>query len=73
MASKFVLEKLDVSILLFLRFAIAAAILLLILKTQELPKIEKKDYPIIFFIGFCLKWFLAVGHPLFQRIGFLHY
>ena len=63
MASKFVLEKLDVSILLFLRFAIAAAILLLILKTQELPKIEKKDYPIIFFIGFC-GYFVSNGFLL---------
>ena len=53
----------NVFLLLFLRFAIAAVILLVILRIQKLPKMEKKDYPMIFFIGFC-GYFISNGFLL---------
>ena len=57
-ASKFVLAEIPAFLLVFLRFAIASIVLLFTLKSQNPPKIEKSDYPLIFCIGF-MGYFIA--------------
>lgn len=61
--SKFVLGKVPVLTVLFLRYLIAGITLLLILRKGEAKKIERQDYKYIFFIGF-IGYFLSVGSQL---------
>ncbi|MBU2699539.1 drug/metabolite transporter (DMT)-like permease [Sporomusaceae bacterium BoRhaA] len=61
--SKFVLGKIPVLTVAFLRYVIAGIVLLLILKKKKLPNIERQDYKYIFFIGF-IGYFVSMGAQL---------
>lgn len=61
--SKFVLGKIPIITISFLRYVIAGIILMLLLKQRKLKRIEKQDYKCIFFIGF-LGYFVAIGAQL---------
>lgn len=61
--SKFVLGKVPVLTVLFLRYFIAGVTLYFIFKNGEYKKVELKDYKYIFLIGF-LGYFLSVGSQL---------
>lgn len=61
--SKFVLGRIPPFTLLFLRYVVAAVILLMVLMKDRRVKIERKDYKYIFFIGF-VGYFLGVGSQL---------
>lgn len=62
--SKFVLGKVPVLTILFLRYLIAGSILLFILKRRGFQKIEREDYKYILLIGF-VGYFLSSGAQLF--------
>lgn len=62
--SKFVLGKIPVITVSFLRYAIASAFLLLIMKQRKpLKKIARSDYKYVFLIGF-FGYFIAIGAQL---------
>jgi drug/metabolite transporter (DMT)-like permease len=61
--SKFVLGKIPIITISFLRYVIAGMILLILLKQRKLKKIEKQDYKYVFSIGF-LGYFVAIGAQL---------
>ncbi|MBP2651619.1 MAG: DMT(drug/metabolite transporter) superfamily permease [Firmicutes bacterium] len=61
--SKFVLGKLPVITISFLRYLIAGVILYLILRQRQVKKIDPQDYKYIFLIGF-LGYFVAIGAQL---------
>jgi drug/metabolite transporter (DMT)-like permease len=61
--SKFVLGKIPVITISFLRYAIAGSVLYILLKQRKLKKIEKRDYKYVFLIGF-LGYFIAIGLQL---------
>lgn len=62
--SKFVLGKVPTFTVSFLRYLISGCILLLVLRTKKLKKIEKQDYKYIFLIGF-------VGYFMSMTIQFI--
>lgn len=62
--SKFVLGKVPTFTVSFLRYLISGCILLLVLRTKKLKKIEKQDYKYIFLIGF-------VGYFMSMTIQFM--
>ena len=61
--SKFVLGKIPVITISFLRYAIAGCILFIIIKQRKLKKIEKQDHKYVFLIGF-FGYFVAIGAQL---------
>lgn len=61
--SKFVLGKVPVLTILFLRFFLAGIVLLFIVKHRKLKKIERKDYKYIILIGFA-GYFVSTGAQL---------
>jgi len=68
--SKFVLGKLPVFTVSFLRFFIAGIVMYFIIKQKHLPKIEKQDYKYIALIGI-MGYFLSIGAQLLgtQLVG----
>lgn len=58
--SKVVLDTVPPFTLLLFRYLVAAAALLILLKTRKPERIERKDYKFLFFIGF-VGYFLSVG------------
>lgn len=58
--SKFVLGKIPTFTALFIRFAIAAIVLSIILKQRKIIKIRREDYKYIFIIGF-FGYFISMG------------
>ncbi|MBP2642392.1 MAG: DMT(drug/metabolite transporter) superfamily permease [Firmicutes bacterium] len=61
--SKFVLGKIPVITLSFLRYVISGAVLWPVLQQRKLKKIDKKDYKYVFGIGFW-GYFVAIGAQL---------
>ncbi|MDU4962144.1 MAG: DMT family transporter [Sporomusaceae bacterium] len=61
--SKFVLAAVPSFTVLFIRYLLAGAALLLLLGRSKHPPIEKKDYKYIFLVGF-LGYFLSTGAQL---------
>ena len=61
--SKFVLDKLPVVTVSFLRLFIAGIVMSLVIGRKKLPKIEKQDYGYIVLIG-VLGYFLSIGAQL---------
>lgn len=68
--SKFVLNKLPVFTVSFLRFFIAGIAMYLFMRRKKFPEIQKKDYRYIALIGFC-GYFIAIGAQLLgtQLVG----
>ncbi|MTI61054.1 MAG: EamA family transporter [Firmicutes bacterium] len=62
-ASKYVLDKIPVFTVLFLRYFIAGIVLFFFFRKNGSEKIARKDYKYIFFIGF-IGYFLAIGAQL---------
>jgi drug/metabolite transporter (DMT)-like permease len=60
---KFVLGKVPVFTVLFLRYFIAGVTLLFVMKKSQIKQVEKKDYKYIIFIGVA-GYFLSVGAQL---------
>jgi len=61
--SKFVLGKIPIFTISFLRYGIAGIVLFIILKQKKLKTIEKQDYKYVFLIGF-LGYFVAISAQL---------
>jgi drug/metabolite transporter (DMT)-like permease len=61
--SKFVLGKIPVITIAFLRYVVAGSVLAIMLKQRKLTKIQKQDYKYIFLIGF-LGYFVAIALQL---------
>lgn len=61
--SKFVLGKVPAFTVLFIRYFISGIVLLFILNKIKFPKIDRKDYKYIFFIGF-VGYFISIGAQL---------
>lgn len=61
--SKFVLGKIPIATISFLRYVIAGVVLFGILKQRSLKKIEKQDYKYVFLIGF-LGYSVSMGAQL---------
>lgn len=66
--SKFVLGKVPIFTVLFLRYLISGITLLFVLKRKKVSKIEKQDYKYIFIIGF-IGYFISIGAQLLVKKG----
>jgi len=68
--SKFVLNRLPVFTISFLRFFISGVVMLFVLKRKKLPRIKREDYKYVIIIG-VLGYFIAISAQLIgtQLVG----